>query len=175
MHAPALTSQVTSVAIPKNAHCAELAETVLYLGLLCGSRGLESDTAWIVVHVPNEHDQYAIALKKRLPGQTYSIVVHLSVCVLDGATASVTVVNTHHRRLPLAGDSYWSNCWNVQWPTKWTRLQEKCKEPVNDIFKDVTSAILARLKRLVYYFVLWILMLLAKILWSNSRLCYNYE
>ena len=60
--------------------------------------------------ISNMYDQYAIALKKRLPGRITDSVVGnmlkelsriIYFIMLHGASVSAKVIDTHHRRSPL--------------------------------------------------------------------------
>jgi hypothetical protein len=145
----------------------------LRFSFLCGSRGYhEYRTIWspnvyevlsVEHEASNTYDQYAIALKKRLPGRiTNSVVGHLPkelsrfvrFIILHGASASAKVVDTHYRRSPLVQGGLEipievtveiSNCEKNELAIQ-ELVTEKYKEPVNERFEDATSTILARLR-----------------------------
>lgn len=115
--------------------------------------------------VSNAYDQYAIALKKRLPGRIAdSVVGHMPkelsrivyFIMLHGASVSAKVIDTHNRRSPLvqggleipvevAVEMPSSEKNELAIRTFQELVMEKYKEPVDNKFEDATSAILTKL------------------------------
>ena len=149
--------------------------TELCVRFLCGLRGYHvykkdwtpriNKVLPAVHEVSNTYDRYAIAAKKKLPGQLApSTVGHLSkeiskftrFIILYGATVTIKVTDVNHRRSPLIQGG-------LELPVEVTATMENTKkneiaitkyrdlvthsyrEPVDRRFEDVTDTILKQL------------------------------
>ena len=143
--------------------------TALSVRFLCGLRGYHVyQREWTPILnevLPAIHDCYAIAARKRLPGQIiYSTVGHLPkeisrvtrFIMLYGATVTIKIKDVNHRRSPLIQGGLeipveviiqmdYSEK-NEKAMAKYSELvSQNYQEPVNEKFEDITRMVLNEL------------------------------